>query len=211
MAKKASDRKYLSLGTLEDFELKKLEVEQRLLKAKVFIAFISNPSDADKYFITGSNVPPSLFGNSNFRLIVAGSSLAELSYAEGLFREISSEIASNFSKMDLHSTIVLEFLSKCFKEDLEDMRCPLGHAIECAIVDVRGYLMRINFDGEMKVDHFKETEEMVFLSGIYEDKFKKGLMADLKKAPKKVNEIEMVKFAGWLKKKYGIPHVGYIK
>lgn len=201
-----TSKRLVGIGFLEDFELKKLEIKQRL--AKIFIVFIKTPDGG--YFLTGGKEPPSLYGNGNFRCVFMGHSLSDLAHGEDLLREISSLISTTFSELDLHSTVVLDFLSKYLKSDLEDMRVPVGSAVEFMIIDSNDDLMRVTFSGEMEIDDLEKSDKDIFVLGAHDSRFQKRLLVDLAKAPRVLDPEAMEKFAVSLKKKYKLPHIGFI-
>jgi|SRR3989344_3566423 len=203
MAKRS--RRFMDLGLIQDFAVKKLETEQRL--SRVFIAFINNPMA--RYVVVGGDVTPCKFGNNNFSCVIAGRSLADLAYGQDLFREISSHVAATFSEEDLHSTVILDFFRTALRWEMEDMRVPQGYALEVMIADKMGHLIRIDFSGEIEIDDLGDDKDII-LSGAYDENFKKRLLVDLKKAPKKINEEALEIFGKYLEKKYKLKNVCFI-
>src|SRR3989344_3996661 len=116
-----------SYGFFEEFIMKKTEAEQRL--ARVFTVFIKLVPNSG-YFICGGNVPFSQFSNSNFGCIIIGSSLVEINQGEDLIRRVGSRINTMFSEKDFHSTVVMDFLSRYLKANLQkesrvNLDCPM--------------------------------------------------------------------------------------
>jgi len=197
----------LGLGFLEEFMVKKLEAEERL--ARVFAGFIKLGS-ASGYFICGGNVQFSRFSNENFGCIIVGSSLVEINQGEDLIRKIGSRINSVFSGKDFHSTVVMDYLSKYLRANLQNMKIPQALAVEFFITDILGNLFRIHLNGDIGIDSIENTDKNVFLVGGYDEKFREELLRELKKSPQTIDKEKMLEFAKRLKDKFKLPQMGLV-
>lgn len=136
------------LGNLEEFELKKLHVEERL--ARVFAAFVAIPDGG--YFICGGKVPPAVFANQNFSCVIVGHSQMDLSIGRDMIREINSYTSSTFSNQDFYATVARDYFSTYLRSEMEDMKIPQSAAVEFMLVDFKGCLTRVYFSGDIEVD-----------------------------------------------------------
>lgn len=198
--------KGIGLGFFEEFVLKKLEAESRL--ARTFAAFIKIPDGG--YFIYGGNVLPTNFSNKNFGSIIIGHSLVEINQGEDLLWKIGSRISQVFTENDFHSTVAMDFLSKYLRANIQNMKIPQALAVEFMFIDSVDNLFRVHFTGDVEMDGLDETDEDVFVIGCYDPKFRKRLLAELKKVPKKLDPDQMKAFAEALKKKFDLPCCGLI-
>src|SRR3989338_845370 len=196
-----------SYGFFEEFIMKKTEAEQRL--ARVFTVFIKLVPNSG-YFICGGNVPFSQFSNSNFGCIIIGSSLVEINQGEDLIRRVGSRINTMFSEKDFHSTVVMDFLSRYLKANLQNMKIPQALAIEFFITDILGNLLRVHFHGAIEIDYVDSTDKDIFMTGGYDEKFRENLLRELKKAPQTIDKEKMTEFAKGIKSKFRLSHVGFV-
>lgn len=197
----------LGIGVLEEFWVKKLEAEERL--ARVFAGFIKL-GPASGYFICGGNVQFSRFSNENFGCIIVGASLAEINQGEDLIRKVGSRINSMFSGKDFHSTVIMGYLSKYLRANLQNMKIPQALAVEFFITDILGNLLRVHLNGDIEMDSIENTEKDVFLVGGYDEKFREELLREFKKAPQALDKEKMLEFAKRLKNKFKLPQIGLV-
>lgn len=196
----------MGLGFFEELVFKKIEAEERL--ARTFAAFVKLPVGG--YFICGGKVPPAYFSSDNFRCIIIGHSLVEISQGESLLREVGSRVSSLFTKNDFYATVATDFLSKYLRANIQNMKIPQALAVEFITIDIRGILVRINLTGDFEIDNLNEDGERIFIVGCYDERFRKSLASELKNAPKEINLDKMRILADRLVSRFKLPHCGFL-
>jgi len=173
-----------SSSALHSFNVKTQDAQARLWQC--FVAFVKTPgavlvelsgeeTPLSGYIIMASYVNESLLSAQNFTAFYVGAPTAQVQEAVELVNEVCANIENVYSEEDVHSTMIVDTLSKYYRFLLDLKDEPRAVAVEFLFVDYMNNAQWVRFDGSSGDIDLESRKKSITIVGCYDHALEREL------------------------------------